>query len=197
MGLIFFCLSTFMIISGLLVVLSKNPIYSVLSLVLTFVNSAGIFILLGAEFIGMSVIIVYVGAVVVLFLFVVMMLDLKQFSRVTLNNIPFSIFISLLLLGNIIVIFYAAFQDKRLTTFSSSHSNVRSIGNILYTEHSLAFQMAGIILLLAMIGCISLVYRSSRFTKIQDVKKQLNTDPKLTVKLKSVEFNKGVDINHD
>ena len=200
----FYIFSVVILISSLMVITSKNPVHSVLFLILSFFNGAGLFIILHAEFLAMILIIVYVGAVAVLFLFVVMMLDFK--ISLDKNNIlqylPIGFFVGLIFiselmivlintkfdLSNIHILVNPMFKFENLT-------NTEAIGSILYTDYILYFQLSGVILLLSMVGAIILTYRKRENVKTQSYLKQISREKASAVMLKDVEFNKGVKID--
>ena len=172
---LFFYLFALMTIgSGVMVVCARNPVHAVLFLILAFFNSAGLFVLMGAEFIAMLIVVVYVGAVAVLFLFVVMMLDitpatLKQSFR---RHLPLSLLIGFILLVELITVFSSPQVRIGVASSLSERTNTEQIGDILYTEYLLVFQLAGLILLVAMIGAITLTMRHREGVKRQVPSKQ-------------------------
>ena len=186
-------------VSGLMVVTARNPVHSVLWLILAFLSASGLFVLQGAEFVAMLLIIVYVGAVAVLFLFVVMMLDVDfaelrgEFAR----SLPLGGLIALVLLAQLGIGFGAwqsAEQAEALRTapIIEGALNTNSIGAILYDRYILPFQLAGLILLVAMIGAIVLTLRHRRDIKRQDVLEQMWRDPKKTMELRDVKPGQGL-----
>jgi NADH-quinone oxidoreductase subunit J len=197
----FYFFSAVAVLSGFLVVTARNPVHSVLWLILAFFASAGLFVLLGAEFIAMIMLIVYVGAVAVLFLFVVMMLDVDFValkSGVT-RFVPVGVLFGLVLLG----LLYFAFSDwqategalalrQAVTPPPAQVENTFALGAILYTQYILPFQLAGIILLVAMVGAIVLTLRKRAGVKRQDVLRQMYRDPQQAVILKDVKPGQGL-----
>ena len=199
----FYIFSVVILISSLMVITSKNPVHSVLFLILSFFNGAGLFIILHAEFLAMILIIVYVGAVAVLFLFVVMMLDFK--ISLDKNNIlqylPIGFFVGMVFiselmivlintkfdLSNIQILVNPMFKFENLT-------NTEAIGSILYTDYILYFQLSGVILLVAMIGSIVLTLRTRDGVKRQSIQSQLDRNYKSTITLVDPKSNEGVDI---
>src|SRR4051794_11721556 len=162
----FYLFATLTIASAVLVIFARNPVHSVLWLIVAFFNAAGLMLILGAEFIAMLLVIVYVGAVAVLFLFIVMMLDIdfaalrSGFTR----NLPFGLLLALVLLAEI-VIAVAAWKAGPVaagisTTAVNAQPNIVAIGDLLYTRFLMPFELAGLILLVAMIGAIVLTHRS-------------------------------------
>ena len=178
---LFFIISIIIITSSLLVILSKNPIHSVLFLILVFFNTSILFLFSNAEFLAMILLIVYVGAVAVLFLFVVMMLDINitKLRQTFLNYLPTGLFIGFIIL--IELIYVVSQSNVNFVKTNSSYINISNqilentkiIGNILYTDYFLLFQLSGIILLVAMIGAIYLTLRKRKGTKKQNIYKQI------------------------
>ena len=170
----FYFFASFLVVTCISVIFSKNPVNSVLFLVLAFLNSTFLFILIGAEFVGIILAIVYIGAVAILFLFVVMMLDIQMTTL--MFNIKRYIPLALLFAGVILaeIIYLTVFKSSKsnLSEIVRSPNNTEEIGNVLYTKYFIDFQLSGIVLLLAMIGAIVLthVYRPS--IKRQNIDKQ-------------------------
>ena len=186
-------------ISGFMVVLSKNPVHSVLWLILTFLCAAGLFVLQGAEFVAMLLIIVYVGAVAVLFLFVVMMLDVDfaQLKGELAQYLPLGALIALVMLAMLVVGFgawdSAATADAaRAVPIVENTLNTNAIGAVLYDRYLLAFQLAGLILLVAMIGAILLTLRHRRDVKRQDVLQQMWRDPAKAMRMTDPKPGQGL-----
>ena len=175
--LAFYLFATFTIVPAIAVIFARNPVHSVLWLILAFFNAAGLMLLLGAEFIAMLVVIVYVGAVAVLFLFVVMMLDIDFASLRSgfTKNLPFGLIPAVVLLAEIMI---AGLSWKAGPGLSGRHivqgsqPNIVALGQLLYSRYLFAFELAGLILLVAMIGAIVLTHRSRRDTRPQNVAKQ-------------------------
>jgi NADH-quinone oxidoreductase subunit J len=176
----FYVFAAVLVASAVMVVTSRNPVHSVLFLILAFFNAAALFLLAGAEFLAMILVIVYVGAVAVLFLFVVMMLDIdfaalrEGFQRYA----PVGGAIGLVLLMELVFVFGSwSFADDaaglRLNPTPAGVDNTRALGRIVYTDHVLLFQLAGLILLVAMIGAIVLTLRGKTTTRRQDIAKQV------------------------
>jgi NADH-quinone oxidoreductase subunit J len=183
----FYLFATLMIASAVLVIFARNPVHSVLWLILAFFNAAGLFLLVGAEFIAMLLVIVYVGAVAVLFLFVVMMLDIdfaalrSGFTR----NLPFGLLVALVLLAEIVIAVSASKAGPLLETKATAvatEPNIVALGNMLYTRFLFPFEIAGLILLVAMIGAIVLTHRSRGDARGQDVGRQVARRPEDAVK---------------
>ena len=193
----FYFFASFLIVTCISVIFSKNPVNSVLFLVLAFLNSTFLFILIGAEFVGIILAIVYIGAVAILFLFVVMMLDIQMTTL--MFNIKRYIPLALLFAGVILaeIIYLTVFKSSKsnLSEIVRSPNNTEEIGNVLYTKYFIDFQLSGIVLLLAMIGAIVLthVYRPS--IKRQSIDKQNTTYSKDRIKLVETKSGEGIDYN--
>ncbi len=193
--IIFYVLAVVTVAAGVMVIASRNPVQSVLFLILAFFNSAGLFVLLGAEFLAMILVIVYVGAVAVLFLFVVMMLDIN-FSELRagfLQYLPIGAIVGIILLAELILVFATGAVDVHVPEMAAvampapeEVSNTRALGNILYTRYAYLFQGAGMILLVAMIGAIVLTHRKRAGVRRQKIADQVARDPKAAVTLKDV-----------
>ena len=163
----FWFFATILILSAIMVIGARNPVHSVLFLILAFFNAAGLFVLLGAEFLAMILVVVYVGAVAVLFLFVVMMLDVDfaELKKGALQYLPFGALIGLVLVAELVMA-VSVWVVRPVTLAARAHtapaavSNTRALGHILYTDYVYYFQIAGLVLLVAMIGAIVLTLRS-------------------------------------
>ncbi|RZJ22306.1 MAG: NADH-quinone oxidoreductase subunit J [Brevundimonas sp.] len=199
-GIAFYLLAAVAVVGGLLVVTAKNPVHSVLWLILTFFSSAGLFVLLGAEFLAMLLVVVYVGAVAVLFLFVVMMLDV-DFLRLRegfARYMPLAVIVAGVLLAEMIMISLAtvtggAAADAAAPAVAAADaSNIETIGRVLYTDYVYFFQAAGIVLLIAMIGAIVLTLRHKPGIKRQNVADQVGRDAGKAMEVKSVTTGAGV-----
>ena len=196
----FFLLATVATVSGLLVVTARNPVHSVLWLILTFFSSAGLFVLLGAEFLAMLLVVVYVGAVAVLFLFVVMMLDVDflKLREGYARYLPIGAIIAAILLAEMIMVSFAvvrggaAADGTSLAAPSAGMTNVEAIGRVLYTDYIYFFQAAGIVLLIAMIGAITLTLRHKPHIKRQNIADQVNRPAAKAMEVKSVQTGQGV-----
>ena len=178
----FYLFATLTIASAIAVIFARNPVHSVLWLIVAFFNAAGLMLLLGAEFIAMLVVIVYVGAVAVLFLFVVMMLDIDfaQLRSGFTRNLPFGIIIALVLLAEVVVAVSAwkagpALSGRRVA--ETSQPNIVALGQLLYSRYLFAFELAGLILLVAMVGAIVLTHRQRRDTRPQKASRQIGRRP--------------------
>ena len=185
--------------AGFMVVLSRNPVHSVLWLILSFLSAAGLFILLGAEFVAMLLIIVYVGAVAVLFLFVVMMLDVDfaQLKGELARYLPLAGLIALVLLAQLAIAFGAwESSDQsialRAVPIEGAPTNTNLIGTVMYDRYLLPFQISGLILLVAMIGAITLTMRHRRDIKRQNVIRQMHRDPAKAMQLRDVKPGQGL-----
>lgn len=199
MDIFFYLFASIMVISALGVISSKNPVYSVLWLVFTFLNSSAIFIMLGAEFIAMSIIIVYVGAVAVLFLFVVMMLkvEIEKVKKQFLAHKILGTIISIMFVSDIIILINAIFKKGYVVTNSYPQtqqglSNSHALGQIIYTDYIVSFQLCGIILLVAMIGAIVLTLRKRDGVKTQSVSVQVSRTKEDSITMLNVPFREGV-----
>ena len=166
-ALFFYLFAGLCIASAVMVITAKNPVHSVLYLILAFVNAAGLFVLMGAEFLAMILIVVYVGAVAVLFLFVVMMLDIDfaELKRGSLQYLPFGVLIGLILVAELAMagsvwVLKPALVAAKASATPAGLTNTAALGRILYTDYVYYFQIAGLVLLVAMIGAIVLTLRS-------------------------------------
>lgn len=199
-GIAFYLLAAVAVVSALLVVTAKNPVHSVLWLILAFFSSAGLFVLLGAEFLAMLLVVVYVGAVAVLFLFVVMMLDVDfvKLREGYARYLPLAAIVAAVLLAEMIVISLtvasggAAADAVGPVAATADQSNVEAIGRVLYTDYVYFFQAAGIVLLIAMIGAIVLTLRHKPNIKRQNIARQVGRDAKTAMEVKSVTTGAGV-----
>jgi NADH-quinone oxidoreductase subunit J len=199
--LAFYVFGTVLVASALMVVTARNAVHSVLFLILAFFNAAGLFVLLGAEFVAMILVIVYVGAVAVLFLFVVMMLDVDfaQLRRAFNNYLPFGIFLGLVLLIELV---FLVFQDWTrpagllqaigAPTPALDHANnTRALGQLIYTHYLYVFQVAGFILLVAMIGAIVLTLRHKPDARRQNIARQVQRKRSEAVEVREVAAGAG------
>ena len=197
----FYAFSTVLVAAALLVVLARNPVHSVLWLILSFLSAAGLFVLLGAEFVAMLLIIVYVGAVAVLFLFVVMMLDVDfaELKAGMAQYMPLALLIGVVLLIQLGLAYGTwAFSDgidTRLgnpTPAIDQMHNTKALGMILYDRYLLVFQLAGLVLLVAMVGAIVLTLRHRVDVKRQNVLAQMYRDPAKALELKDLKPGQGL-----
>ena len=195
----FYLFSLSAIAGGLMTVISRNPVHSVLWLILAFLSSAGLFVLLGAEFLAMLLIIVYVGAVAVLFLFVVMMLDV-DFSTLKAEMagyLPIALLIGVVLVMQLGMAFGVwSFAETALgareVLADSEHHNTKELGLILYDRYFVLFQLSGLILLVAMIGAIVLTLRHRKNVKRQNILSQIYRDPEKSVEIRDVKPGQGL-----
>lgn len=201
-SLVFYLFSFITIASSLAVISARNTIHAVFFLILDFVSVSCLFIMMGAEYLGMLTLIVYVGAVAVLFLFVVMMLNVNYSDLKSgfLNYLPFGGLIGLVLIIEIgLMIGTWKYRDTFIKTseikINSDLSNTEAIGNVLYTEYLHYFQISGLILLVAMIGAILLTYRRKDNLKRQDITTQVSRERSDSIQLETVESFKGVKLN--
>ena len=203
-AIVFYIFSLIAIVSAIMVTVSKNTVNSVFFLILDFISISCLFIMIGAEFLGMIMLIVYVGAVAVLFLFVVMMLNVAEqkqswFIGQKSTHLPTGLIVSILILLELLVVVGGWKYKEDLMSSSSlvlsEVSNTHQLGLVMYTDYILFFQIAGIILLLSMIGAILLTFRERTGVKKQSYIKQISRNPESGVELKNVESNKGVRID--
>ena len=196
----FYLFSTVAVLSALMVISSKNPVHSVLFLILSFVNAAGLFVLLGAEFLAMILVVVYVGAVAVLFLFVVMMLDINfiKLREGFLQYLPFGSLLGIVLIVELGILFLSkSFTVMNLVEYSefpqlTSTENTKLLGSVLYTKYFFLFQLSGLILLVAMIGSITLTLRQRSKSKKQIISNQNNIDPGKAIIKKKIKLGEGI-----
>ena len=199
-SLAFYLFSFVIILSALMVVSSKNPVHSVLFLILSFVNSAALFVLLGAEFLAMILVVVYVGAVAVLFLFVVMMLDINfiKLREGFLQYLPFGFLLGIVLLTELGILFLTKmFSSQNLVNYYSfpkitNTENTKLLGSELYTDYFYLFQLSGIILLVAMIGSITLTLRQKNKSKKQVIFNQNSINASQAIDKKKIKLGDGL-----
>ena len=195
-SILFFIFSFLILASALLVITSKNPVNSVIFLIFSFFNAAGIFLIAGAEFLALIMLIVYVGAVAVLFLFVVMMLDLnfEELNKKT-NFVKTGIITAGILIAEMIVLFVYYPEEQSFIINKNNElnnlTNTEIIGSKIYTEHFYHFQIAGLILLVAMIGAIVLTLRHRDNVRRQDISSQVSRDQEKNVELKDITFEES------
>ena len=203
-SIFFYFFSIIAIFSSLMVITSRNTVNSVFFLILDFISVGCLFIMVGAEFLGMILLIVYVGAVAVLFLFVVMMLNVAEqkqswFVGKKSNHLPTGLIVGILILLELLVVVGGWKYKENLMSSStlivSDISNTHQLGLVMYTDYILYFQLAGIILLLSMIGAILLTFRKRSGVKRQSYFTQISRNPSSAIELKEVESNKGVKID--
>ena len=197
----FYVLSAVLVASAVMVIAARNPVHSVLFLILAFFNAAGLFVLMGAEFLAMILVIVYVGAVAVLFLFVVMMLDIDfaQLRTGAIKYLPIGALIGFILLAELVLVFGSWAIAPNVATLAaaptpsaSAITNTRALGDLLYTRYIFAFQTAGMILLVAMIGAIVLTLRQRTDTRRQSIAEQLSRQRAETLEVVKVPIGQGV-----
>ena len=202
----FYFFSVIAILSAIMVVVSRNTVHAVFFLILDFVSIGCLFIMVGAEFLGMMMLIVYVGAVAVLFLFVVMIMNVSEQKLSWLrgskksNHIPVGLVISIVILLELIIVvggwkYKGAFLNTRSFNLDGGITNTHQLGNVMYTEYIHLFQISGIILLLSMIGAIVLTYRKREGVKRQNYFEQISREREDSVELMDVNFKEGVKID--
>jgi len=205
-AIFFYTFSIIAVVSAIMVTASKNTVHSVFFLILDFISISCLFIMIGAEFLGMIMLIVYVGAVAVLFLFVVMMLNVAQqknqwfAGQATSKHIPVGLIISTLIFFEIIIViggwkYKPEIFDINNSLANTSISNTHSLGQILYTDYIHVFQISGMILLVAMIGAIVLTFRQRSGVKKQSYIRQISRERAEGVEVLEVQSNKGVKID--
>ena len=205
-AIFFYIFSFIAIVSAIMVTVSKNTVHSVFFLILDFISISCLFIMIGAEFLGMIMLIVYVGAVAVLFLFVVMMLNVAQqknqwfLSSQSSGHIPIGLIISAIIFFELIIViggwkYKPNLFEKINSQTQESISNTHSLGQILYTDYIHVFQISGMILLVAMIGAIVLTFRKREGVKTQSYIKQISRERAEGVQVLDVKSNKGVNID--
>ncbi len=204
--LFFYTFAFVAVFSSIMVITSKNTVHSVFFLILDFISISCLFIMIGAEFLGMMMLIVYVGAVAVLFLFVVMMLNVSQqqnqwfSSKGASTHIPIGLLVGAVIFFELIIViggwkYKPNILSTSLLKISSETTNTHSIGSVLYTDYIHVFQLSGMILLVAMIGAIVLTFRQRSGLKRQSYFKQISRERSDSVKLTDVESKKGVKID--
>ena len=205
-SIFFYTFSIIAVVSAIMVTVSKNTVHSVFFLILDFISISCLFIMIGAEFLGMIMLIVYVGAVAVLFLFVVMMLNVAQqknqwfASEESSKHIPVGLIISVIIFFELIIViggwkYKPDLFDINNSINPSTISNTHALGQILYTDYIHVFQLSGMILLVAMIGAIVLTFRKREGVKKQSYLKQISRERSEGVEVLEVETNKGVKID--
>ena len=196
----FYIFSLVAVLSALMVISARNPVHSVLFLILSFVNASGLFVLLGAEFLAMILVVVYVGAVAVLFLFVVMMLDINfvKLREGFLQYLPFGALLGIVLIVELGILFLTkSFSENSLSQFVQSPQineveNTKLIGQVLYTDYFYLFQISGLILLVAMVGSITLTLRDRGQVKRQNISSQNFIDPNNAIEKKKIKLGEGI-----
>lgn len=179
-----------------MVVLSRNPVHSVMFLITVFFSAAGLFILMGAEFIALLLVMVYVGAVAVLFLFVVMMLDVDfaELKAGYAQYVPYGMVLGLVLLAEMILVGASYFTGsaKEAVVYDGEKSNLERFGEVLYTDYAFFFEATGLVLLVAMIGAIVLTLQHREGVKKQDANQQIARTPETAIEMVDIESGKGV-----
>ena len=203
----FYFFSIISIASALMVIATRNTVHAVFFLILDFISVGCLFIMIGAEFLGMIMLIVYVGAVAVLFLFVVMMLNVAEQKQswfrdkeIKSTHIPIGLIVSIIILAEVLVVvggwkYKTNFIKTELLQLDENFTNTHMLGNVLYTEYIHLFQVAGIILLLAIIGAIVLTYTKRQGVKTQSYITQISRERQTSIELAHADFNKGVKID--
>lgn len=199
---VFYLFASILIASAAFTILSRNPVHSVLWLILSFFNAAGLMVLVGAEFIAMLLIVVYVGAVAVLFLFVVMMLDIDfaELRAGFAKNLPLGLALAVIFLAELIFGIGAwragsvVVSGKPLNAARDGASNIEAVGELLYTKYPFLFEAAGVILLVAMVGAIVLTHRQRIGARPQNVARQVGRKPEEAVRNTQPEVGKGVSL---
>lgn len=201
-AIFFYTFAAVLLFSAAMVITARNPVHAVLFLILTFFNAAGLFVMLGAEFIAMILVIVYVGAVAVLFLFVVMMLDIDfhELRRGMRKNAPVGALVGAVLLGELVWMYLVWPEGAAENAVAAAQpipdpaviSNTHALGRVIYTEYVYLFQLAGLVLLVAMIGAIVLTLRSRPGVRRQSVSAQVNRNPKDVLKIEKITTGTGV-----
>ncbi len=205
-AIFFYVFSIIAVISAIMVTVSKNTVHSVFFLILDFISISCLFIMIGAEFLGMIMLIVYVGAVAVLFLFVVMMLNVAQQQNQWFNSkensghIPIGLIISTIIFFELIIVvggwkYKPELSEPNTTQLSNEISNTHSLGQVLYTDYIHVFQISGMILLVAMIGAIVLTFRQRVGVKTQSYIKQISRERSEGIEVLEVPSNTGVKID--
>ena len=198
-ALFFYLFAGLCVASAFMVIAAKNPVHSVLYLILAFVNAAGLFVLMGAEFLAMILIVVYVGAVAVLFLFVIMMLDVDftELREGFLEYLPFGLVIGAIFLAELLLVgggwvINPDVAKSVTSTIPANISNTEALGLVLYTQYIHYFQIAGMVLLVAMIGAIVLTLRHKVSVKRQDINVQNARTPELAMSVRTVASGQGL-----
>ncbi|WP_031231529.1 NADH-quinone oxidoreductase subunit J [Asticcacaulis sp. YBE204] len=199
LAIAFYIMAAVTVLSGAMVITSRNPVHSVLFLILAFFSAAGLFVLMGAEFLAMLLVVVYVGAVAVLFLFVVMMLDVDfvKLRQGFANYLPIGAVVGVLLLTELIMIAIAiadrgAAAGQSPQVYGPEMSNIEAIGRVLYTDYVYLFQASGLVLLVAMIGAIVLTLQHRVHVKRQDIHTQVTRRRKNAVEIVQVKTGEGI-----
>ena len=189
---LFYAFAAVLLVSGLLVITARNPVHGVLWLVLAFFTAAGIWLLLRAEFLAITLVVVYVGAVMVLFLFVVMMLDIniERVREGFWRNLPLALIVAVIMLFEMVGVLANRIYGASPAPLPANYSNTRALGRVLYTDYAFAFETAAVILLVAIIAAISLTLRRRKDSRAQDPSLQVKADPRERVRLVSMPSEK-------
>lgn len=196
----FYLFAIVTLVSAAMVITARNPVHSVLFLILAFFNAAGLFVLLGAEFVGMILVIVYVGAVAVLFLFVVMMLDMsfQDLRKGAMQYVPVGLIIGGILLAELVAVYlnwtFAQHAPTNIANPEGATENTKALGQIIYTNYVYAFQAAGLVLLVAMIGAIVLTHRTRPGVRKQKIYDQNNRTREEAMSIQKVGTGTGVEL---
>lgn len=198
-ALSFYAFAAVLLLSAIMVITARNPVHSVLFLILAFFNAAGLFVLLGAEFVAMILVIVYVGAVAVLFLFVVMMLDISfaDLRKGAMQFVPLGIALGGVLLAEMVMLYMSwapapNASNNLASPVDGSVTNAEALGNILYTQYLFPFQVSGLILLVAMIGAIVLTLRTRSGVLRQKIGRQVSRQARDVIEIQKVTSGAGV-----
>ena len=200
-GLTFYVFAAIAVAAGVMVVSARNPVHSVLFLILTFFTTAALFVLIGAEFLAMVLVVVYVGAVAVLFMFVVMMLDINfvEMRECFLQYIPIGVLVGIILLVELLMVLGTASMSPEVLATGTEpipdiahRQNTAAIGDVIYTKYIYLFQAAGMILLIAMVGAIVLTLRQRPGVKKQNIAEQVSRRREDSVELKKVQPGQGI-----
>jgi NADH-quinone oxidoreductase subunit J len=199
-ALFFYLFAAICVASAVMVIAAKNPVHSVLYLILAFVNAAGLFVMMGAEFLAMILIVVYVGAVAVLFLFVVMMLDVDfaELREGFLQYLPVGILVGVVMLAELLLVVGAwaigpSLSQSISAPIPATVSNTEALGRVLYTQYIYYFQAAGVVLLVAMIGAIVLTLRHKPNVKRQNISDQVARTPETAIEIRHVRPGQGLE----
>jgi NADH-quinone oxidoreductase subunit J len=189
---IFYALAAVLLLSGLRVITARNPVHGALFLVLAFFTAAGLWLLLRAEFLAIALVVVYVGAVMVLFLFVVMMLDinLERVREGFWRNLPLALVVGVIIAGEMVVVLGNRVWGEKPAAYPVAYSNTKALGLLLYTDYAYAFEVAAVILLVAIIAAIALTLRTRKDSRTQDPAEQVRARREERVRLVSMPAEK-------
>jgi NADH-quinone oxidoreductase subunit J len=191
-AIVFYAFGAVLLLSGVLVVTARNPVHGVLFLVLAFFTAAAIWLLLRAEFLAITLVVVYVGAVMVLFLFVVMMLDinLERVRQGFWRNLPLAAVVGGIMVAEMVAVLLRARFAENVKALPAGYSNTKELGRVLYTDYAYAFEIAAVLLLVAIVSAIALTLRRRKDTRSQDVSEQVRAHPEGRVRLVSMPAEK-------